>query len=41
LTPEEREARLERPQFRSRFTPEEMQILSVLPQYLPVPGGGR
>jgi len=37
-TPEEREAILARPQFRSRFTPGELQILSVLPQYYPAPG---
>jgi hypothetical protein len=37
-TPEERETILARPQFRSRFTPAELQILSVLPQYYPAPG---
>jgi hypothetical protein len=36
-TPEEREARLAKPQFRSRFSPAELQILSVLPQYFPAP----
>jgi hypothetical protein len=39
MTPDERAARLARPQFRSRFTPEELQILSVLPEYYPMPGG--
>lgn len=34
-TPEEREAILARPQFRSRFSPAELQILTVLPQYWP------
>jgi hypothetical protein len=38
MTPEERDDRLARPQFRSRFTPAELQILSVLPQYYPAPG---
>jgi hypothetical protein len=40
-TPEERETILARPQFRSRFSPEELQILSVLPQYYPAPAGGK
>lgn len=39
LTPEQRAERLARPQFRSRFTPEELQILSVLPEYYPMPAG--
>jgi Protein of unknown function (DUF3106) len=34
-TPEGRDAILARPQFRSRFTPAELQILTVLPQYWP------
>jgi hypothetical protein len=38
LTPEEREVRLARPQFRNRFTPAELQMLMVLPQYWPAPG---
>jgi hypothetical protein len=38
MTPEERNERLLRPQFRSRFTPAELQILSVLPEYYPAPG---
>jgi hypothetical protein len=37
-TPEERDARLARPQFRSRFTAAELQILMVLPEYYPAPG---
>jgi Protein of unknown function (DUF3106) len=37
MTPEERAARLARPQFQQRFSPEEMQILSVLSEYLPLP----
>jgi hypothetical protein len=37
-TPDEREAILARPQFRARFTPAELQILTVLPQYYPAPG---
>jgi hypothetical protein len=39
LTPEQRADRLAKPQFRSRFTPEELQILSVLPEYYPMPPG--
>jgi hypothetical protein len=38
MTTEERNERLARPQFRSRFTPAELQILSVLPEYYPAPG---
>lgn len=37
MTPEQRNERLARPQFRSRFTPPELQILSVLPEYYPAP----
>src|SRR5215469_2253939 len=37
MTPEERADRLARPQFQQRFSPEEMQILSVLSEYLPLP----
>jgi len=36
-TPEEREDILARPQFRARFTPAELQMLTVLPQYWPAP----
>jgi hypothetical protein len=36
-TPEGRNTILARPQFRSRFTPAELQILTVLPQYWPAP----
>lgn len=38
-TPEGRDTILARPQFRSRFTPAELQILTVLPQYWPAPSG--
>ena len=38
-TPEERNTILARPQFRSRFTPAELQMLTVLPEYWPAPGG--
>jgi hypothetical protein len=34
-TPEQREEILARPQFRSRFSPAELQILTVLPEYWP------
>jgi hypothetical protein len=34
-TPEGRNAILARPQFRSRFTPAELQMLTVLPEYWP------
>jgi hypothetical protein len=37
MTPEERADRLARPQFQQRFSPEELQILSVLSEYLPLP----
>ena len=37
-TPEGRNTILARPQFRSRFTPAELQILTVLPEYMPAPG---
>ena len=37
MTPEERAARLARPQFQQRFSPEELEILSVLSEYLPLP----
>ncbi len=37
MTPEDRAARLARPQFQERFSPEELQILSVLSEYLPLP----
>jgi hypothetical protein len=37
MTPEERADRLARPQFQERFSPEELQILSVLSEYLPLP----
>jgi hypothetical protein len=37
ITPEERDARLIKPQFRSRFTPAELQIVTVLSQYWPAP----
>jgi uncharacterized protein DUF3106 len=37
MTPDQRAERLARPQFKSRFTPEELQILTVLPQYYPIP----
>jgi hypothetical protein len=36
MTPEERADRLARPQFQQRFSPEELQILSVLSEYLPL-----
>lgn len=36
-TPEEREQILARPQFQERFSPEELQILRVLPEYWPLP----
>jgi hypothetical protein len=39
MTPEQRAERLAKPQFRSRFTPEELQMLSVLPEYYPMPAG--
>jgi len=38
MTPEERSERMARPQFRGRFTPGELQILAVLPEYYPAPG---
>jgi hypothetical protein len=38
MTPDQRAERLAKPQFRSRFTPEELQILTVLPDYYPAPG---
>jgi len=38
MTPDDRIARLAKPQFRSRFTPAELQILTVLPEYYPAPG---
>ena len=38
MTPEERNERLAKPQFRSRFSSAELQILSVLPEYYPAPG---
>jgi Protein of unknown function (DUF3106) len=37
MGPEERAERLARPQFQARFSPEELQILSVLSEYLPLP----
>ena len=37
MTSEERAARLARPQFQQRFSPEELQMLSVLSEYLPLP----
>jgi hypothetical protein len=37
-TPEGRDTILARPQFRNRFTPAELQMLTVLPQYWPAPG---
>jgi len=40
-TPEERDARLARPQFRSRFSPAELQILTVLPEYWPAPAAAK
>jgi hypothetical protein len=36
-TPEGRADILNRPNFRNRFSPEELQILTVLPQYYPIP----
>jgi hypothetical protein len=36
-TPEGRAEILARPQFQKRFSPEELQILSVLPEYWPAP----
>jgi Protein of unknown function (DUF3106) len=37
MTSEERASRLARPQFQQRFSPEELQILGVLSEYLPLP----
>jgi Protein of unknown function (DUF3106) len=37
MTPEERADRLARPQFQQRFSPEELKILSVLSEDLPLP----
>ena len=37
MAPEARADRLARPQFQQRFSPEELQILSVLSEYLPLP----
>jgi Protein of unknown function (DUF3106) len=37
MTSEDRAARLARPQFQQRFSPEELQILSVLSENLPLP----
>ena len=40
-TPENRNAILLRPEFRDRFTPAELQMLTVLPQYWPAPAPSR
>jgi hypothetical protein len=36
-TPEQRAEILARPQFQKRFSPEELQMLTVLPEYWPLP----
>ncbi len=37
VTPEKRAEILARPQFQKRFSPEELQMLTVLPEYWPLP----